>query len=149
MRICRDGTWHYQGSPITRPALARLFSTILKKEGADHFLVTPVEKWRITVEDAPFVAVDMTASGTGPQQVLEFATNMGDRVIANAQNPIRVDLDPDTAEPAPYVHIRAGLEALIDRKTFYRMIDLGQERDGWFGLWSGGRFFGLMRSDGL
>ena len=153
MRIARDGTWFYEGTPIGRPALARLFSTILKREGDKFFLVTPVEKVGITVEDAPFVAVDFRAKGTGDAQDLTFVTNMSDEALAGPDNPLRVERDPESGEPSPYVHIRAGLEALIDRKSFYRLVELGShaERDGvsWFGLWSGGQFFPIIRSEEL
>ena len=149
IRIARDGTWFHEGSPINRPELVRLFSTILKREGGRFFLVTPVEKVGITVEDAPFVAVDVEAEGDGPAQELIFETNVGDRVVAGAENPIRVERDGETGEPSPYVMIRAGLEALIDRKSFYRLIELGARRDGWFGLWSGGEFFPVIPEDDL
>lgn len=147
MRIARDGTWFYQGTPINRPALVRLFSTILRREGDDFFLVTPVEKWRITVDDAPFVAVDVEAEGAGDARQLVFETNVGDRVAAGPDNPIRVERDPETGEPAPYVMVRDGLEALIDRKSFYRMVEMGTHQGGWFGLRSGGRFFPVIESD--
>ncbi len=144
MEIRRDGTWFHDGTPIGRPALVRLFSTILKREGDRHYLVTPVEKIGIRVEDAPFVAIDVE-TGDG---ALTFVTNVGDRVTAGEEHPIRVERDPRTGEPAPYVHVRAGLEALIDRKTFYRLVDLGERRphDGaeWFGLVSGGTFFPVI-----
>lgn len=146
MRIARDGTWFYEGTPIGRFQLARLFSTILKREDDKYFLVTPVEKVGITVDDAPFVAVDFTAAGEGAEQKLRFETNMGDRVIADAENPIRVERDVETGEPSPYVHIRAGLEALIDRKSFYRLVDIGAHHEDWFGLWSGGVFFRIIPS---
>ncbi|MBT0959315.1 DUF1285 domain-containing protein [Alphaproteobacteria bacterium KMM 3653] len=150
MEIKRDGTWFYLGTPIGRAPLVRLFSTVLKLEDGKYFLVTPVEKVGIRVEDAPFVAVDFTAQGTGKEQVLRFETNVGDFAEAGAENPIRVERDADTGEPSPYVHIRAGLEALIDRKSFYRLIDLGAHEDHegtrWFGLWSGGRFFPIIPS---
>ncbi|MFV0244611.1 MAG: DUF1285 domain-containing protein [Qingshengfaniella sp.] len=148
MVIRRDGTWFYQGTPIGRPALVRLFSSILKKEGDDYFLVTPVEKVGITVEDAPFVAVDFSAEGAGPAQVLRFVTQVGDTVSAGPDHPIRVARDPNTGEPSPYVMVRAGLEALIDRKSFYRLVDLGtvasQDGTDWFGLWSSGQFFPMI-----
>lgn len=148
MRIARDGTWFYLGTPIGRAPMVRLFSTILKHEGGKFFLVTPVEKVGITVDDAPFVAVDFTAEGSGPAQRLTFLTNVGDRATADADHPLRFIRDPATGEPAPYVMIRAGLEALIDRKSFYRLAELGCiHRDGgtdWFGLWSGGRFFPMI-----
>lgn len=146
MRIARDGTWFYEGTPIGRFELARLFSTILKLENGKYFLVTPVEKVGITVDDAPFVAVDFEAEGTGDAQVLTFETNMGDRTVAGPENPIRVERDPITGEPSPYVHVRAGLEALIDRKSFYRLVDIGAHHNDWFGLWSGGAFFKIIPS---
>jgi hypothetical protein len=149
MRIARDGTWFYQGTPITRPALVRLFSTILRRDGDDYFLVTPVEKVGITVDDAPLVAVDVEAEGAGQDQTLRFETNVGDHVTAGPDHPIRVERDPETGEPAPYVLVRANLEALIDRKSFYRLVEIGDRQDGWFGLWSGGAFFRIIPEDEL
>lgn len=150
IRIKRDGTWFYLGTPIGRAPLVRLFSTILKREGDRFFLVTPVEKVGITVDDAPFVAVDAVARGEGRDQLLEFETNVGDLVVAGEGHAIRVERDAGTGEPSPYVHVRAGLEALIDRKTFYRLVDLGvhesHEGESWFGLWSGGRFWPVIPS---
>ncbi|TCP62816.1 hypothetical protein EV663_10176 [Rhodovulum bhavnagarense] len=150
MRIARDGTWFYQGTPIGRPGLVRLFSTILKREGDRYFLVTPVEKVGITVDDAPFVAVDFERGEDG---VLSFTTNVGDRVAAGPDHPIRVERDPQTGEPAPYLHVRAGLEALIDRKSFYRLVDIGEagefEGRAWFGIRSGEVFFPLIPSSDL
>ena len=150
MRIARDGTWFYLGTPIGRAELVRLFSTILRRDGDDYFLVTPVEKVGITVDDAPFVAVDFNVSGEGEAQSLRFETNVGDFADAGPDNPIRVVRDVETGEPSPYVLIRANLEALIDRKSFYRLVDIGahREHDGesWFGLWSGGAFFPVIPS---
>ncbi|MGB7243060.1 MAG: DUF1285 domain-containing protein [Sulfitobacter sp.] len=149
MRIARDGTWFYLGTPIGRPALVKLFSSILKKEGDDYFLVTPVEKVGITVDDAPFVAQDFDAKGEGQDQILQFTTHVGDVAVAGPDNPIRVERDPETGEPSPYILIRSNLEALIDRKSFYRLVDLGAHHQGWFGLWSGGVFFRIIPSDEL
>ena len=149
MRIARNGTWFYLGTPIGRFELVRLFSSILKLEAGKYYLVTPVEKVGITVEDAPFVAVDFSAQGAGETQVLRFETHVGDVTEAGPDNPIRVERDPETGEPSPYVHVRAGLEALIDRKSFYRLVDLGVHHDGWFGVWSGGQFFGIIPSEEL
>ena len=145
MHIKRDGTWCYQGTPIGRPELVKLFSTILWREGDKYFLVTPVEKVGITVEDAPFVAVDFEQDG----DALRFETNLGDFAVAGPDYPIRVVRDPNTGEPAPYILIRRNLEALIDRKSFYRLVDLGVHHEGWFGLWSQGEFFGIIPSDEL
>ena len=149
MRIARDGTWFYLGTPIGRFELVKLFSSILKMEDGKYFLVTPVEKVGITVEDAPFVAVDFEPAGEGTAQVLTFTTHVGDTAVAGPDHQIRVVRDPETGEPSPYVHIRAGLEALIDRKSFYRLVDLGTHHDGWFGVWSSGQFFGIIPSGEL
>lgn len=144
MRIARDGTWFYMGTPIGRFELVKLFSTIMRRDGDDYFLVTPVEKVGITVDDAPFVAVDFNPKGDG----LEFETNVGDRVIAGPEHPIRVVRDAETGEPSPYVLVRTNLEALIDRKSFYRLVDIGEEAkvDGvtWFGVKSKGSFFPII-----
>ena len=149
IRIARNGMWYYLGTPIGRPELVRLFSTILRKDGDAYFLVTPVEKVGITVEDAPFVAVDFDVTGQGAAQQLVFSTNVGDQAQAGPNHPIRVARDPDSGEPAPYILIRANLEALIDRKSFYRLVDLGCHHEGWFGLWSGGQFFPMIASNEL
>lgn len=149
IRIARDGTWFYLGTPIGRPELVRLFSSILKREEGRYYLVTPVEKVGITVEDAPFVAVDYEVEGAGTDQVLRFETQVGDFAVAGAKHPIRVERDSETGEPSPYVLIRADLEALIDRKSFYRLVDLGVHHDGWFGIWSSGVFFRVIPSDEL
>ncbi len=148
MRIARDGTWFYLGTPIGRAPLVRLFSSILKREGDRYFLVTPVEKVGITVDDAPFVAVDFTAEGAGRDQRLTFETHVGDIVAAGPEHPIRVVRDPETGEPAPYLMVRRGLEALIDRKSFYRLVEIGVEEpadgEAQFGLWSEGAFFPII-----
>jgi uncharacterized protein len=150
MEIRRDGTWFYLGTPMGRMGLVKLFSSILWREGDAYFLVTPVEKVGIRVVDAPFVAVDCTVTGSGSAQTLSFTTNVDDAVTAGPANPIRVTRDPVTGEPSPYVLVRRNLEALIDRKTFYRLIDIGAHapHDGadWFGLWSGGTFFPVIPS---
>jgi hypothetical protein len=149
MRIARDGTWFYMGTPIGRPELVRLFSTILRRDGDDYVLVTPVEKVGITVDDAPFVAVDFNKSGEG----LAFETNVGDVMIAGPDHPIRVERDPETGEPSPYILVRANLEALIDRKSFYRLVELCEHDDHegsrWFGIRSEGVFFPIIPSDEL
>lgn len=149
IRIKRDGTWLYLGSPIARREMVRLFSTILRKEGDKYFLVTPVEKVGIVVDDAPFVALDFEVSGTGEDQSLTFLTNVGDATTVGPEAPIRIERDSETGEPSPYVLVRDNLEALIDRKSFYRLVEIAVHFEGWFGLWSGGAFFGLMPSDEL
>lgn len=151
IRIARDGTWFHEGTPIGRPGLVQLFSNILKAEEGRFFLVTPAEKLGITVEDAPFFAVDFTVTGEGADQQVTFATRGEERAPCGPAHPLRVTRDPDTDEPAPYVTIRPGLEARIDRKSFYRLVELchHEERDGrrWFGLRSGGAFFAIAPSD--
>jgi len=146
--IARDGTWSYRGSPITRLPLVRLFSTVLRRESDGTFwLVTPVERGRITVEDAPFVAVEMTRRGEGRDQVLIFRTNVDDTVAADAANSLRVVNDPDTGAPNPYILVRDGLEARLTRPVFYELVELGrEERVGdktLYGVWSNGTFFPL------
>jgi uncharacterized protein len=153
MEIRRDGTWFYLGTPIGRHALVKLFSTIIRKDGDAYFLVTPVEKVGIRVVDAPFVAVDADVSGAGNGQTITFTTNVEDEVTAGPDHPIRVIRDADTGEPSPYVLIRRNLEALIDRKTFYRLVEIGAHHvvagTSWFGLWSGGEFFPVIPSSDL
>lgn len=137
MEIRADGTWFYQGTPIGRPAMVRLFSTVLKREDGKFFLVTPVEKVGIRVQDAPFIATDAEIL---PDRIT-FTTNVGDEVLADADHPII--MRGDAQEPRPYVHVRAGLEALIDRKTFYRLAAAADEVDGKTGVRSAGQFFAL------
>ncbi len=141
MRIARDGTWFYLGTPIGRKPLVRLFSSIIRKDGDDYFLVTPVEKVGITVDDAPFVAIDFDVEDPGENQRITFTTNVDDRVTAGPDHPIRVANDPETGEPSPYVLVRRNLEALIDRKSFYRLAEIGTTEGDQFGIRSGGVFF--------
>lgn len=149
MRIAADGTWFYMGTPIGRPELVRLFSTILRKDDDGYVLVTPVEKVAITVDDAPFVAVDFDRKG----DALVFQTNVGDAVTAGDEHPIRVERDPETDEPRPYLLVRAKLEALIDRKSFYRLVEIGEQAqhagERWFGVRSGGVFFPIIPASDL
>ncbi len=149
IRIANDGTWYYLGSPINRVELVRLFSSILKREDGKYFLVTPAEKVGITVDDAPFVAVDFEKSGEGETQQLTFVTNVGDTAVAGPDHPIRIVTDEETEEPSPYILVRDDLEARIDRKSFYRLVEIGTHHDGWFGVSSDGQFFALIRSDAL
>ena len=148
MRIARDGTWFYLGTPIGRAPLVKLFSSIIRKDGDDYFLVTPVEKVGIIVDDAPFVAVDFDVENKGLNQIINFRTHVGDEAIARKDNPIRVVRDKETGEPSPYILIRKNLEALIDRKCFYRLIVLGSIQDfegtNWFGIRSSEIFFPII-----
>lgn len=153
IRIARNGMWWYLGTPIGRIELVKLFASVIKLEDGKYFLVTPVEKIGITVDDAPFVAVDFEVGTPGPNQTIAFTTNVDDIAVAGPDNPIRVVRDPETGEPSPYVHIRRGLEALIDRKSYYRLVEIGEHDivDGvrWFGLRSGGLFFPIIPSSEL
>jgi hypothetical protein len=148
IRIGRDGTWYYQESPIRRIELAKLFATVLRRdEAGDFWLVTPVERGRIAVDDAPFVAVALQAEGEGRDRALVFRTNLDHTVVAGPENPIRVDEDPDTGEPRPYIRVSGGLEARIARPVFYELVEMGEERPGevgtQVGIWSKGEFFVL------
>ncbi len=142
MRIAADGTWFHEGSPIGRAELVRLFSTILRREADGGFvLVTPGEKLDIAVDDAPFVAVAATSEGEGPERRIAFRLNTGDHVLAGPEHPLRVTTAAD-GTPRPYVRVRGGLDALVNRATFYDLADWalaeGAEPPG---LWSGGAFF--------
>jgi hypothetical protein len=139
IRILRDGCWLHEGAPIAREALVRLFSTVLRKDPDGYWLVTPVEKLRITVEDAPFTAVRVDRAG----EALRFTTNVGDTVEAGPDNRLRVETDPATGEPAPYVHVRRGLEARLTRPVFYELADAAETRDGALGVSSNGAWFAL------
>jgi uncharacterized protein len=141
MRIARDGTWFHEGSPIGRPAMVRLFSSILRREPDGRFvLVTPVEKLDIDVEDAPFLAVELRTEGEGRERSLAFRLNIGDLVVAGPDHPLRVEQGEDG--PQPYLAVRSGLDARIARSVYYELAELalaeGAEPPG---LWSGGHFF--------
>jgi hypothetical protein len=123
--IRKDGLWFHEGSPIGREALVRLFSTVLRKDPDGFHLVTPVEKMKITVEDAPFIATRVDREG----EALKFLTNVGDEVEAGPDNEIRIEMDEATGEPRPYLHVRRGLDALIARPVFYELVEMAQERD--------------------
>jgi len=143
MRIARDGTWFHQGSPIGRPAMVRLFSTILRRESDGHFvLVTPVEKLDIAVEDAPFVAVEVKVEGEGEAMRLAFRLNTGDVIVAGPEHPLRVEARDDG--PHPYLRVRGGLDALIARTVYYELAQLALARERALpGVWSQGMFFPL------
>ncbi|MGC1304810.1 MAG: DUF1285 domain-containing protein [Caulobacteraceae bacterium] len=144
IRIARDGTWFHEGSPIGRAALVRLFSTVLRKDPEGYVLVTPAEKLRIAVDDAPFIAVRVDREADG----LRFVTNVGDTVVAGPEHRLRVQTDPQTGEPAPYLHVRAGLEARLARPVFYELAEMAAPREGdgvgrELGVESGGMWFSL------
>jgi uncharacterized protein len=144
MRIAVDGTWFYRGSPIGRPALVKLFASVLQREDdGQYWLVTPAERDRVRVEDAPFTAVEVTAQGSGRDQRLVFRSNLDEEATASDDHPIRVETDPASGAPRPYILMRDGLEARILRSVFYHLMDLGEAEGDRFGVWSSGRFFPL------
>jgi uncharacterized protein len=150
MRIARDGTWFYRGTPIARLPLVKLFASVLRREADGHYwLVTPAERGKIEVEDVPFLAVALTAEGQGREQQLIFRTNLDDIVTAGAANPLRVETTTN-GEPAPYILVRDDLEARIARPVFYELVDLGREElvenTTQFGVWSRGMFIVLGTS---
>jgi hypothetical protein len=148
MKIARDGQWYYANSPIGRKKLVRLFSTILRHdEDGEHYLVTPVEKIRIEVEGAPFIATLMTMTGEGRAQILRFETNVGDFTEAGPDHPMRFEINAETGEPSPYVHVRARLEGLIARPVFYDLVELAEVHEGQFGVWSHGVFFAISSAE--
>src|SRR5258708_757954 len=153
IRIAPDGTWFYHGSPITRKPLVKLFASVLRRDSdGEYWLTTPAENGRIRVDDAPFVAVELTVAGQGHEQVLTFRANLDVTGTAGPGHHIRVSVDPKTGEPRPYVTVRDGLEALIARAVFYQLVELGVEegRAGAapeYGVWSRGQFFPLGRMD--
>ena len=150
MRIARDGTWFYRGTPIPRPPLVKLFASVLRREDdGSYWLVTPVERGRIAVEDVPFLAVELMTEGEGRRRTLSFRTNLDEIVAAGPDHLLRIDTAAN-GEPAPYVLVRPGLEARLNRPVFYELVELADaereageaEGDG-FGLWSDGVFFDL------
>lgn len=153
IRIGSDGTWFYHGSPITRKPLVKLFASVLRRDDAGaYWLVTPAERGRIAVDDAPFVAVELTVAGEGHDQQLIFRTNIDEIVTAGPDHHIHVTADAGNGAPRPYLAVRDGLEALIARPVFYQLVELGTEesRAGGtteYGVWSGGRFFALGHAD--
>lgn len=148
MRIATDGTWFYQGTPIRRLALVKLFSTVLRRDDdGSYWLVTPVERGRVEVEDAPFLAVELERSGKGRSQRLRFRTNVEDWIELDSQHPLRIEQGRDSDEPRPYILVRQGLEARLARSVFYHLAELAEpEKDGEeerLGVWSNGSFFPL------
>jgi uncharacterized protein len=150
MRIASDGTWYYMGTPIGRPALVRLFSTILKREHGKHFLVTPVEKVGIRVDDAPFLAVEMLSEHDGRGRLLRFRTNVDDWVACDEAHRLRFEASADGGL-TPYLHVRADLWAKVTRALYYDLVDMGEERvvDGrqMFGVASAGEFFAMADAE--
>lgn len=130
MRIARDGRWFYLGSEIKRKPLVKMFSTILLFEGGEYFMLTPVEKYRIKVEDVPFVAVSVNPCQHGDRLCLAFETNVGDLVVLGKNNPMHVKTNPNTGEPSPYILVRKNLEALISRNVFYQLVDQAELEQG-------------------
>lgn len=152
MRIDRNGGWHYQGSPIGRVALVKLFASVLRR-GPDggYWLVTPVEQGRVEVEDVPFVAVELEARGHGRDQELRLRTNLDDWVTLDADHPLRLEPSAEGAA-IPYVRVRDQLDARVTRSVFYHMVELAEPApdgdSGDVGVWSAGRFFPLGSVDG-
>lgn len=168
MRIDRDGTWHYAGSPIGRKELVALFATVLYRDAAgDHWLITPAEICRIRVDDAPFLAVGMTVEGSGRDQTVSLRTNLDKTVTLDVDHPLIIRTEPATGTPRPYVVLDKGLEARVTRAVYYQLADLAvaerpagvrtvaqpaiAEQTGKehiFGIWSAGRFFSIEGPDG-
>jgi uncharacterized protein len=153
LEIARDGTWWHQGAPIRRIELVKLFATVLRREAdGSYWLVTPVERGRIAVEDVPFVAVGLEATGRGRTQRLRVRTNLDQWVTVGPEHPLRVGASAAAGEGAlvPYIEVRPGLEARLERAVYYQLVELGEElaRPGGprFGVWSGGQFFALDRA---
>jgi hypothetical protein len=153
MRIASDGTWFYCGSPINRKKLVKLFSSILINENNKYFLITPVEKVGIIVDDAPFIANDFEKITENNKSYLVFFTNIDETIILSKKNPFRISINDNTQEPSPYILVRKNIEAKIDRKSFYRLLDLaeyslvkGQE---WLGIHSDSTFFPIISKEKL
>lgn len=148
MRIAADGTWFYMNSPIGRKPLVKLFSSILRlDEDRKYYLVTPVEKCGIRVDDAPLFAIRMRLDNPGRDQILTFETQVDDEVVLGPDHPMRVADEPGTGGLKPYVLVRRNLEALVSRALFYDLVTLGVIEGEWFGVWSSGRFFPMQKAD--
>ena len=151
MRIAADGTWYYLKTPIGRPALVQLFASVLKREGEKYFLVTPVEKCGIVVDDAPFLAVELAAEETPAGRVLQFRTNVDDWVACGPEHPLRFEPEAGTGGLKPYLHVRRDLWAKVTRALFFDLVELGEERDvegqAMFGVTSMGAFFAMAPAD--
>jgi hypothetical protein len=153
MRIAADGTWFYLKTPIGRAPLVKLFASILKREGDKYFLVTPVEKCGIVVEDAPFIAVELKVCEDGRGQVLHFRTNVDDWIACGCDHVLRFEPERGTGGLKPYLHVRRDLWAKVTRALFYDLVELGEERDiagqRMFGVASAGEFFAMAPVESL
>jgi len=153
MRIAADGTWFYLGTPIGRPALVKLFASVLKREGDAYFLVTPVEKVGIRVDDAPFMAVEMMIDDGAPRRVLNLRTNVDDWIACGPDHRLRFEPEAGTGGLKPYLHVRSDLWAKVTRTLFYDLVALGEERDigseRMFGVASKGEFFTMAPAASL
>ena len=153
LRIAADGTWYYLKTPIGRPALVKLFASVIKREGDKYFLVTPVEKCGIVVEDAPFLAVELKVETQASHRILHFRTNVDDWVACGPQHALRFEPEPETGGLKPYLHVRRQLWAKVTRALFYDLVELGEERevDGqrMFGIASGLAFFAMQPAASL
>jgi hypothetical protein len=153
MRIAADGTWYYYGTPIGRPALVKLFASVLKREGDKYYLVTPVEKCGIVVEDAPFLAVELKVEAPAGDQILHFRTNVDEWVACGPRHALRFEPEPETGGLKPYLHVRQNLWAKVTRALFYDLVELGEERNvggqRMFGIASDLEFFAMQPAASL
>jgi hypothetical protein len=153
LRIAADGTWYYLKTPIGRPALVKLFASVIKREGDKYFLVTPVEKCGIVVDDAPFLAVELKVEMRGGGRILHFRTNVDDWVACGPKHGLRFVPEPEPGGLKPYLHVRADLWAKVTRALFYDLVELGEEREvggqRMFGIASEGEFFAMQPAASL
>lgn len=147
MRIAQDGTWFYMNSPIGRKPLVQLFASVLRLDAdGKYYLVTPVEKVGIRVDDAPFTAIRMHVEGEGRHQIIHIETNVDDEVTVGEAHPLRFAEEEGTGGLKPYVLVRDGLESLVSRTLFYDLAAVGMVEDGWFGVWSSGHFYPMQKA---
>ena len=154
MCIDRHGLWHYMGSPIGRLELVKLFSTVMRRDNiGDHWLITPFEMCRIQVDDAAFMAVELTQEGSEKDQTLTFRTNIDKKYVLSESHPLRIEINPETGEPAPYIGLDYGLEAKLSRAVFYQLVNLGTaetvQKDNIYGVWSAGHFFPIGSTEDI
>lgn len=142
MRIDREGRWYFMNSPIGRERMIRLFSKVLRyDEDGEYYLVTPIEKIKLFVEDKPFLIIDYSVEEVDGLQVINFITNTFDEFELGTDHPLRVEINKTTDEPSPYVLVRSNLEGLISRNIFYKLVDMSEESEGYLGVWSNNTFF--------